>query len=263
MGEPTALLGGMEFGGTESGDVSLGDVPGFSWDDMDFKDIWIHIPSLHTDIRATSPATNPWGGIDLKDIWIHVPSPSVDIWVMSPDAWHSINLEDNHVSSPSMDIWVTSPINHASGDMHMYIIQVDNLSPPPATWDMDLEDICLDVYSADVAASGMNDLEMDLNEVSLTAHVRDYSIQIFIHEDIPLCIFQCWCWSCQVSNTDQKNEGSQMQVWESPCWCSLCSHEPPPTPTGPSNLNSPGSSNPPNSPDCHLSSQEAMLQVTW
>ena len=53
------------------------------------------------------------------------------------------------------------------------------------------------------------------------------------------------------------DEGSQMQLSKSPCWCSLCSHEPPPTPTGPSNLD------PPNSPNCHLSSQEAMLQVTW
>ena len=76
-----------------------------------------------------------------------------------------------------MDIWVGSPINHASGDMHMDIIQVDNLSPPPAAWDMDLEDIWLDVYSADVAVSGVNNLEMDLNEVSLTVHVHDYSIQ--------------------------------------------------------------------------------------
>ena len=74
MGEPTALSGGMEFGGTASGDatlgdVSSGDVPGVCQDDMDFKDIRIDIPSLPTDIDATSPlATNPWGGIDLEDI---------------------------------------------------------------------------------------------------------------------------------------------------------------------------------------------------
>ena len=73
-GEPTALLGGMEFGGTASGDatlgvVSSGDVPGVCWDDMDFKDIQIDIPSLPTDIDVMSPlATNPWGGIDLEDI---------------------------------------------------------------------------------------------------------------------------------------------------------------------------------------------------
>ena len=62
------------------------------------------------------------------------------------------------------------------------------------------------------------------------------------------------------------DEGSQMQVSKSPCQCSLCSCELPPTPTGPSDLNSPsspGSSNPPNSPNCYLSSQEAPLQVTW
>ena len=74
MGEPTALSGGMEFGGTGSGDamlgdVSLGDVPGFCWDDMDFKVIQIHVPSPPADIDMTSPlATNPWGGIDLEDI---------------------------------------------------------------------------------------------------------------------------------------------------------------------------------------------------
>ena len=35
----TTLLGGMESGGTALGDVALGDVPGFRWEDMDFKDI--------------------------------------------------------------------------------------------------------------------------------------------------------------------------------------------------------------------------------
>ena len=108
-------------------------------------------------------ATNPWGGIDLEDIQIHVPSPLMDIQVTSPDAWRSMNLKDIHVSSPPMDIQVTSPINHALGDTHMGIIQVDNLSPPPATLDMDLEDIQLDVYSADVAVSCLNSLEMDLD----------------------------------------------------------------------------------------------------
>ena len=34
-----ALLGGMESGGTALGDVALGDVPGFRWEDMDFKDL--------------------------------------------------------------------------------------------------------------------------------------------------------------------------------------------------------------------------------
>ena len=208
MGEPTALLGGMEFGGTASGDVSSGDAPGVCWDDMDFEDIQIDILSLPTDIDATSPlatnlwggidlkdiqicvpspltdiqvtslpATDPWGGIDLEDIRFHVPSPLVDIGVMSPDVWRSIDLKDIHVSSPPMDIRVTSPINHALGDMHMGIIQVDNLSPPPAALDMDLEDIQLDVYLADVAESCVNNLEMDLDEVSLTVHVLDYSIQ--------------------------------------------------------------------------------------
>ena len=96
---------------------------------------------------------------------------------MSPDAWHSMNLEDIHVSLPPMDIRVTSPINHALGDMQVDIIQVDNLSPPPATWDMDLEDIQLYVYLPDVAVSCVNNSEMDLDEVSLTVHVCDYSIQ--------------------------------------------------------------------------------------
>ena len=60
--------------------------------------------------------------------------------------------------------------------MHLMDIQVDN-PPPPVAWDMDLEDIHLDIYLADVAASGVNNLEMDLNEASLTVHVSDYRIQ--------------------------------------------------------------------------------------
>ena len=64
----------MEFGGTASGDTTLGDissgdVPGFCWDDMDFEDIQIHVLLPPADIDAMSPlATNPWGGIDLEDI---------------------------------------------------------------------------------------------------------------------------------------------------------------------------------------------------
>ena len=107
------------------------------------------------------PAADPWGGIDLEDIRIHVASPPGDIGVMYPNA---------------LDIWVSLPVNHTLGDMHLMDIQVDN-PPPPVAWDMDLEDIHLDVYSADVAASGVNNLEMDLNEASLTVHVSDYCIQ--------------------------------------------------------------------------------------
>ena len=201
-------FGGIASGDATSGDVPSGDAPGVCWDDMDFEDIRIDIPSLPTDIDATSPlatnpwggidlediricvplpladirvtsppATDPWGGIDLEDIRIHVPSPPVDIRVTSPDAWRSMNLEDIRVSSPPTDIRVTSPINHALGDTHMGSIQVDNLSPPPAALDMDLKDIRLDVFSADVAESCVNSLEIDLDEVSLTVHVLDYSIQ--------------------------------------------------------------------------------------
>ena len=98
MGELTALLGGMEFCGTASGDISLGDGPGVCWDDVDFEDIQIDILSLPTDIDVTSPlATNPWGGINLEDIQICVPSPLADIRVTSPpatDPWGGIDLED-------------------------------------------------------------------------------------------------------------------------------------------------------------------------
>ena len=107
------------------------------------------------------PVADPWGGIDLEDIRIHVTSPPGDIVVMSPNA---------------LDIWVSLPVNHTSGDMHLMDIQVDN-PPPPVAWDMDLEDIHLDIYLADVAASGVNNLKMDLDEASLNVHVSDYHIQ--------------------------------------------------------------------------------------
>ena len=64
----TTLLGGMESGGTALGDVVLGDVPGFCWEDMDFEDIQIHVPSPPKDILVTSLATNPWGSFNLEDI---------------------------------------------------------------------------------------------------------------------------------------------------------------------------------------------------
>ena len=184
----TAFSGGMESGGTALGDIALGDV---HWEDMDFEDIQIHVPSPPKDILVTSMATNHWGSFDLEDIQIHVPSPLDDIQVMSPpaaDPWGGIDLEDIriHVTSPpgdivvmspnALDIWVSLLVNHTSGDMHLMDIQVDNPTPPVA-WDMGLEDICLEVYSADVAASGVNNLEMGLNEASLTIHVSDYCIQ--------------------------------------------------------------------------------------
>ena len=62
------------------------------------------------------------------------------------------------------------------------------------------------------------------------------------------------------------DEGSEREVSGSPCQCSLCSHKLPATPTGLSHLDSPDSPDPPhspNSPNYNLSSQEAMLQVTW
>ena len=107
------------------------------------------------------PVADPWGGIDLEDIKIHVTSPPGDIVVMSPNA---------------SDIRVSLPVNHMSGDMHLMDIQVDN-PPPPVACNMDLEDIRLDVYSADIAASGVNNLEMDLDEASPNVHVSDYRIQ--------------------------------------------------------------------------------------
>ena len=107
------------------------------------------------------PVADPWGGIDLEDIKIHVTSPPGDIVVMSPNA---------------SDIRVSLPVNHMSDDMHLMDIQVDN-PPPPVVWDMELEDIHLDMYSADIAASGVNNLEMDLDEASPNVHVFDYRIQ--------------------------------------------------------------------------------------
>ena len=62
------------------------------------------------------------------------------------------------------------------------------------------------------------------------------------------------------------DEGSEGDVSGSLGQCSLCTREPPLAPTGPSHHDppgSPGSPDPLNSPDCHLSSQEAALQVTW
>ena len=90
------------------------------------------------------PAADPWGGMDLKDIRIDVTSPPI------------VNASD---------IQVSLPVNHTSGDMHLMNIQVDN-PPLPVAYDMDLEDIRLDVYLADVAASGLSYLEMDLDEAS-------------------------------------------------------------------------------------------------
>ena len=74
------------------------------------------------------------------------------------------------------DIQVSLPVNHTPGDMHLMNIQVDN-PPLPVACNMDLEDIRLDVYSADVATSGLSYLEMDLNKASLNVHISDYLIQ--------------------------------------------------------------------------------------
>ena len=160
-----------------------------TWGSFDLEDIRIDVPSPLDDIWVMSPpAADPWG-FDLEDIQIDVPSPLTDIQVMAPpaaDPWGGMDLEDIRidvasppivVTSPNAsDIQVSLPVNHMSGDMHLMDIQVDN-PPPPVACDMDLEDIRLDVYSADVAASGLSYLEMDLDKASLNVHISDYLIQ--------------------------------------------------------------------------------------
>jgi hypothetical protein len=114
------------------------------------------------------PSSFRWEGIDLEDIRIDVLSPShADIPVTSPTniPWGSINLEDIRVTSP--------PANNARGDIDLDDIRVDTSPSLPAAWDMDLNDIRLTDSSMDgiQPALGNNDWEMDLEEVSLAAHV--------------------------------------------------------------------------------------------